>query len=57
VPADHPLLRVLADVAAARGMPVDLHMDAVEGVADAGRTGGLPRPQVIGAREPRICSR
>lgn len=31
VPADHPLLRVLADVAAARGVPVDLHMDAVEG--------------------------
>jgi len=31
VPADHPLLRVLADVAAKRDAPIDLHMDAVEG--------------------------
>ena len=31
VPADHPLLRVLADVAAKRDVPIDLHMDAVEG--------------------------
>jgi hypothetical protein len=30
VPADHPLLRVLADVAARRDVPIDLHMDAVE---------------------------
>jgi predicted TIM-barrel fold metal-dependent hydrolase len=28
VPADHPLLRVLADVAAERDVPIDLHMDA-----------------------------
>ncbi len=28
VPADHPLLRVLADVAAKYNVPIDLHMDA-----------------------------
>lgn len=31
VPADHPLFRVLADVAARRNVPIDLHMDAVAG--------------------------
>ena len=31
VPADHPLFLVLADVAARRDVPIDLHMDAVEG--------------------------
>ena len=31
VPADHPLLKVLADVAAARDVPIDLHMDAAAG--------------------------
>ena len=31
VPADHPLFRVLADVAAKRDVPIDLHMDAVAG--------------------------
>jgi len=31
VPADHPLFLVLADVAATRDVPIDLHMDAVEG--------------------------
>jgi predicted TIM-barrel fold metal-dependent hydrolase len=29
VPADHPLLRELADVAASRDVPIELHMDAV----------------------------
>ena len=29
-PADHPLLMVLADVAAETGLPVDLHMDAAD---------------------------
>lgn len=29
VPADHPLLLLLADIAAERGVPLDLHMDAV----------------------------
>jgi predicted TIM-barrel fold metal-dependent hydrolase len=29
VPADHPLLRLLADIAAERGMVVDVHMEAV----------------------------
>ena len=31
VPADHPLLRLLADIAAKRDVPIDLHMDAVVG--------------------------
>jgi hypothetical protein len=31
VPADHPLLLVLADVAARRDAVIDLHMDAVDG--------------------------
>jgi len=31
VPADHPLLKVLAEVAAERNVPVDLHMDAIAG--------------------------
>lgn len=31
VHVDHPLLRVLADVAAERDVPIDLHMDAVDG--------------------------
>lgn len=30
VPADHPLLRLLADIAALRDVPVDLHMDALD---------------------------
>ena len=30
VPADHPLFRALADVAAKRDVPIDLHMDAVD---------------------------
>jgi predicted TIM-barrel fold metal-dependent hydrolase len=45
VPADHPLLLALADVAAKRGVPIDLHMDAVEGEA--------PAPQLMaGASNP-----
>jgi hypothetical protein len=32
-PADHPLLKLLADIAADHGMPIDLHMDAVAGRA------------------------
>lgn len=30
VPADHPLLLLLADFAAKRDVPIDLHMDAIE---------------------------
>jgi predicted TIM-barrel fold metal-dependent hydrolase len=30
VPADHPLLRILADVAAKFNVPIDLHMDAAD---------------------------
>lgn len=46
VPPDHPLLLVLADVAARRGVPIDLHMDAVQG--------GAPPPQFLmaGASNP-----
>lgn len=29
VPADHPLLLLLADIAAERGLPIDLHLDLV----------------------------
>ena len=29
VPADHPLLKLLADIAAKRDVPIDLHMDAL----------------------------
>jgi predicted TIM-barrel fold metal-dependent hydrolase len=29
VPADHPLLRLLADIAARRDVPIDLHMDPI----------------------------
>jgi predicted TIM-barrel fold metal-dependent hydrolase len=36
VPADHPLFLVLADVAARRDVPIDLHLDAVDG--------GMPTP-------------
>lgn len=31
VPADHPLLLLLADIAAEHGLPIDLHMDASDG--------------------------
>lgn len=31
VPADHPLILTLADIAARHGVPIDLHMDAVDG--------------------------
>lgn len=45
VPADHPLLLVLADVAARRDVPIDLHLDAVEGVmATPSRFAGPPNP-------------
>jgi hypothetical protein len=45
VPADHPLLRVLADVAATRDVPIDLHMDAVEGeMPTPPRFAGPPNP-------------
>ncbi|MBI3637201.1 MAG: amidohydrolase family protein [Candidatus Rokubacteria bacterium] len=36
VPVDHPLFRVLADVAARRDVPIDLHMDGIDG--------GMPTP-------------
>lgn len=45
VPADHPLFRVLADVAAKRDVPIDLHMDAVEGeMPTPSRFAGPPNP-------------
>jgi predicted TIM-barrel fold metal-dependent hydrolase len=45
VPPDHPLLLTLADVAAKRGVPIDLHMDAVEGEA-------APPPWLPGGSNP-----
>ena len=45
VPADHPLLLVLADVAARRDVPIDLHMDAVAGdIATPQRFAVPPNP-------------
>ena len=38
VPADHPLLMLLADIAAERGLPIDLHLDLVPG--------DMPRPDL-----------
>ena len=43
VPADHPLLRLLADIAAKRDVPIDLHMDAV--------VGGMPTPARFAAAD------
>lgn len=48
VPADHPLLLALADVAAKRGVPIDLHMDAVDGEAP------LPPRMAGGANPPKL---
>lgn len=48
VPADHPLFLVLADIAARRDVPIDLHMDAVEGETP------IPRPFAGGANPPRL---
>lgn len=41
VPADHPLLLLLADLAAERGLPIDLHMDLVPET--------MPLPEVLRA--------
>jgi len=53
VPADHPLLHVLADVAARREVPIDLHMDAVAGEMPtpsrfAGRANPATLPDTLG---------
>jgi predicted TIM-barrel fold metal-dependent hydrolase len=59
VPPDHPLLLALADVAAKRGVPIDLHMDAVEGESapPARLTGSNPArlPDTLGAF-PRLLA-
>lgn len=48
VPADHPLLRVLAEVAARRDVPIDLHMDAVDGETPTpARFAGSPNPPTL----------
>jgi hypothetical protein len=48
VPADHPLLKVLADVAAARNVPIDLHMDAVAGgIAPPARFADADNPPLL----------
>ena len=48
VPADHPLLRVLADVAAGLDVPIDLHMDAVaEASQPPARFAGGDNPSVL----------
>lgn len=56
VPADHPLLLVLADVAAEHGVPIDLHMDvAAEERRTIGRLAGLPNnPKLLPATVPAL---
>lgn len=50
VPADHPLFRVLADVAAKRDVPIDLHMDALErDTPTPQRFAGSPNPETLPA--------
>jgi predicted TIM-barrel fold metal-dependent hydrolase len=54
VPADHPLFLLLADIAARRDVPIDLHMDPVDGETPTPpffRTGNNPPvlPDTIGA--------
>lgn len=45
-PPDHPYIRVLADVAAARGIPLDLHLDLVPQDMD------LPKRSILNPSNP-----
>lgn len=48
VPADHPLLLALADLAAARDVPIELHMDAADGATPTPpRFAQAPNPPVL----------
>ena len=48
VSPDHPLLRLLADIAARHGVPIDLHLDPVPAdVATPARLGAAQNPPVL----------
>lgn len=48
VPADHPLLLALADLAAARDVPIELHMDAADGaMTTPPRFAAAPNPSLL----------
>jgi hypothetical protein len=48
VPADHPLLKLLADIAAERDVPIELHMDAVSsGMAPPARFAEGENPPLL----------
>jgi predicted TIM-barrel fold metal-dependent hydrolase len=47
-PPDHPLLLALADIAARRGMPIDLHMEAVP------EDMPMPTPHQVGPNPARL---
>lgn len=56
VPADHPLLLLLADIAARHGMPIDVHMDML--VTDAPLPAGFaspPNPPQLTANLPAFA--
>lgn len=61
VPADHPLLRDLADIAASRNVPISLHMDALEKeIETPGRLKAFPNnpgrlPATIGDLEKLLA--
>jgi len=52
VPADHPLLLLLADIAARNDMPIDLHFDPVPD--DVERPSDLSSPQIPGVFKENI---
>lgn len=55
VPADHPLLRVLAEIAARRDVPIDLHMDGLEeAMATPARFVVPPNPPTLPATVPAL---
>lgn len=61
VPVDHPLLKVLADVAAEHDLPIDLHMDAVaRKIKPPSRLASFPNnpktfPATLGALEKLLA--
>lgn len=55
VPADHPLIQALAEVAVARDVPIDLHMDALEADTPAPpRFQGGANPAMLPATIPSL---
>jgi hypothetical protein len=55
VPADHPLLLLLADIAAEHNVPIDLHMDALaESISTPQRLAHNQNPQTLPATLPAL---